>query len=106
MHGLPVFFSRLDCFSLDNDGITQRNCQIPGELAIEGLRAALEPRFRCGSRATSRQGDVLRHFEWGLWFADRLLLQSNGQLRLYERDHDWIGHVRQIVQCRETRAAL
>jgi CHAD domain-containing protein len=98
MLGLPVFFSRLDCFSLDNDGITQRNCQIPGELAIEGLRAALEPAFqvRIGEPRLAK-ATFYDTFEWGLWFADRLLLQSNGQLRLCERDHDWIGHVRQIV---------
>ena len=36
-------------------------------------------------------------FEWGVWFGDRLLYQSNGQLRLCERDHDWIGDVRHVL---------
>jgi CHAD domain-containing protein len=83
---------------LESDRIIRINCQIPAELEIEGLRAALEPVFGIRlSEPASAKAIFYDSFEWGIWFGDRLLYQSNGQLRLCERDHDWIGDVRQAL---------
>ena len=80
------------------ESATWKNCQIPAELELEGLCAALEPTFGL------RLGQVVRFkatfydtFEWGLWFGQRLLYQSEGQLRLCERVHDWIGDLRRAA---------
>jgi CHAD domain-containing protein len=83
---------------LESEPIIRRNCQIPTELEIAGVRAALEPAFgvQLGG-PTSAKATFYDTFEWGLWFGDRLLYQSNGALRLCERDHDWIGNVRQAL---------
>jgi CHAD domain-containing protein len=77
---------------------TWKNCQIPAELESEDLCAALEPAFGL------RRGQIVRAkatfydtFEWGIWFGRRLLYQSEGQLRLCERDHDWIGDLRGAI---------
>ena len=84
--------------SLESERATWRNCQIPAELEIEGVRAALEPAFgiRLGEPSLAK-ATFYDTFEWGIWFGDRLLYQSNGQLRLCERDHDWIGDVRHVL---------
>jgi CHAD domain-containing protein len=83
---------------LEGEPITRKNCQIPAELEIEGLRAALEPAFGIRlSEPTLAKATFYDTFEWGVWFEDRLLYQSNGQLRLCERDHDWIGDVRHVL---------
>ena len=83
---------------MESERATWKNCQIPGELESEGLCAALEPTFGL------RLGEVVRAkatfydtFEWGIWFGQRLLFQSEGQLRLCERDHDWIGDLRRAM---------
>ena len=83
---------------MESERVTQKNCQIPAELESEGLCAALEPTFGI------RLGEVVRAkatfydtFEWGIWFGRRLLYQSEGQLRLCERDHDWIGDLRRAI---------
>ena len=83
---------------MESERATWRNCQIPAELEIEGVRAALEPAFgiRLGEPASAK-ATFFDTFEWGIWFGDRLLYQSNGQLRLCERDHDWIGDVRHVL---------
>jgi CHAD domain-containing protein len=80
---------------LVSERATWKNCQIPAELESEDLWAALEPAFGL------RRGQIVRAkatfydtFEWGIWFGQRLLYQSQGQLRLCERDHDWIGDLR------------
>ena len=83
---------------MEGEHITRKNCQIPAELEIEGLRAALEPTFGIRlSEPSSAKATFYDTFEWGVWFGDRLLYQSNGQLRLCERDHDWIGDVRHTL---------
>ncbi len=83
---------------MESERATWKNCQIPAELESEGLRAALEPTFGL------RRGEVVRSkatfydtFEWGIWFGQRLLYQSEAQLRLCERDHDWIGKLRSAM---------
>lgn len=83
---------------MESERVTQKNCQIPAELESEGLCAALEPTFGI------RLGEVVRAkatfydtFEWGIWFGQRLLYQSEGQLCLCERDHDWIGDLRRAT---------
>jgi CHAD domain-containing protein len=83
---------------LESERVPQKNCQIPAELESGGLCAALEPTFGL------RLGEVVRTkatfydtFEWGIWFGQRLLYQSGGQLCLCERDHDWIGDLRRAT---------
>jgi CHAD domain-containing protein len=83
---------------LESERVPQKNCQIPAELESGGLCAALEPTFGL------RLGEVVRAkatfydtFEWGIWFGQRLLYQSGGQLCLCERDHDWIGDLRRAT---------
>jgi CHAD domain-containing protein len=83
---------------LEGDYIIRKNCRIPAELEIEGLRAALESAFGIRlSEPTSGKATFYDTFEWGVWFGDRLLYQSNGQLRICERDQDWIGDVRHTL---------
>jgi CHAD domain-containing protein len=80
---------------LESERVTRKNCQIPAELENEGLCAALESTFgfRLGEIVRAR-ATFFDTFEWGIWFGQRLLYQSDGQLRLCERDHDWIGDLR------------
>jgi CHAD domain-containing protein len=83
---------------LESEPVTWKNCQISAELEIEGLCAALEGAF--GVRLSERVGAKATFydtFEWGIWFGERLLYQSGGQLRLGERDHDWIGDLRRAI---------
>lgn len=83
---------------MESDHTIRKNCQIPTELEIEGLRAALEPAFGIRmSGPTSAKATFYDTFEWGIWFGDRLLCQSNGQLRLCERDRDWMGDLRHAL---------
>jgi CHAD domain-containing protein len=83
---------------LEGDRTAWKNCQISAELEIEALCAALEVAFglRLGEpvRAKATFYDT---FEWGIWFSQRLLYQSGGQLRLCERDHDWIGDLQHAM---------
>jgi CHAD domain-containing protein len=83
---------------LDGEPVIPKNCQIPTELAIEGVRAALEPAFGVHlSGPIAAKATFYDTFEWGVWFGDRLLFQSKGALRLCERDHDWMGDVRHVL---------
>ena len=92
---IASFFQRPTLSCLESDRIIRKNCQIPAELQIEGLRAALEPAFGVRlSEPASAKAIFYDSFEWGLWFGDRLLYHSRGRLRLCERDHDWIGDQR------------
>jgi hypothetical protein len=71
----------------------------PAELEIERLCAALEPSFqvRLGESVRAK-ATFFDTFEWGVWFGERLLASlSGGQLRLCERDHDWIGDLRHAI---------
>ena len=59
---------------------------------------------RLGANIRSSAREVVRAkatfydtFEWGIWFGQRLLYQSGGQLCLCERDHDWIGDLRRAT---------
>jgi len=80
---------------LESERVTWKNCQISAELEIEGLCAALEPTFGLRlSEPIRAKATFYDTFEWGLWFGESLLYQSGGQLRLCERDHDWIGDLR------------
>ena len=84
--------------ALESEPASQRNCQIPTELEIEHLRSALEPEFTIqASRARSAKATFFDTFEWSLWFGDRLLYHANGELRLCERDQDWIGDLRSAL---------
>ena len=75
-----------------------KNCQISAELEIEGLCAALKPAFGIRlSGPTPAKATFYDTFEWGVWFGDRLLYHSDGQLQLCDRDHDWIGDLRQTL---------
>jgi len=83
---------------LESERVTWKNCQIPAELGIEGLCAALEPAFGVRlSEPTRAKATFYDTFEWGVWFGERLLFQSGGQLRLCERDHDWISDLRHAL---------
>ncbi len=78
--------------------MTWKNCQISAELEIEGLCAALEGTFGVRlSEPVRAKATFYDTFEWGIWFGERLLYQSGGQLRLCERDHDWIGDLRRAI---------
>ena len=84
--------------ALESEPASQRNFQIPTELEIERLRTALEPEFTIqASRARSAKATFFDTFEWSLWFGDRLLYHANGELRLCERDLDWIGDLRSAL---------
>lgn len=77
---------------MESERVTWKNCEISAELEIEGLCAALEGTFRVRlGEAVRAKAAFYDTFEWGLWFGERLLYQSDGQLRLCERDRDWIG---------------
>ena len=92
------FLNGIQLFLLESGPVIRKNCQIPAELEIEGVRAALEPVFGVHlSEPTAAKATFYDTFEWGVWFGDRLLYQSNGALRLCERDHDWIGDVRHAL---------
>ena len=68
---------------MESEPVIPKNCQIPAELEIEGVRAALEPAFGvCLSGPTAAKATFYDTFEWGVWFGDRLLYQCNGALRL------------------------
>ncbi len=83
---------------MESEPVIPKNCQIPAELEIEGVRAALEPAFGVYlSGPTAAKATFYDTFEWGVWFGDRLLYQCNGALRLCERDQDWIGDVRHAL---------
>jgi CHAD domain-containing protein len=83
---------------LESERATWKNCQISAQLEIEGLRAALEAAFGVRlSEPIRTKATFYDTFEWGLWFGERLLLHSRGQLQLCERDHDWIGGLRQAL---------
>jgi CHAD domain-containing protein len=83
---------------LESEQATWKNCQIPAELELEGLGAALEPAFnvQVGAKVRSK-ATFYDTFEWGIWFGQRLLYQSGGQLHLCERNHDWIGNLRRAM---------
>jgi CHAD domain-containing protein len=83
---------------LESERFTWKNCQISAELEIEALCAALEPSFqvRLGESVRAK-ATFFDTFEWGVWFGERLLYLSGGQLRLCERDHDWIGDLRHAI---------
>jgi CHAD domain-containing protein len=87
---------------LESERATWKNCQIPAELESKALCAALEPTFGLRLGQTVRaKATFYDTFEWGIWFGERLLYHSEGQLRLCERDHDWIGD----LQCAMPMAA-
>jgi CHAD domain-containing protein len=83
---------------LESERATWKNCQIPAALEIEGLCAALEATFalRLG-QIVEAKATFYDTFEWGVWFGQRLLYQCEGQLRLCERDRDWIGDLRHAI---------
>lgn len=83
---------------MESERVTRKNCQVPAELESEALCAALEPTFglQLGKLVQSKVA-FYDTFEWGIWFGQRLLCQSEGQLRLCERDHDWIGDLRRAT---------
>ncbi len=86
------FWNSIGSLCLESERATWKNCQIPADLESEDLCAALEPTFglRLG-QPFREKATFYDTFEWGIWFSQRLLYQSEGQLRLCERDHDWIG---------------
>ncbi len=101
---MRVFLEWHRLVRLESERVTRKNCQIPAELESEGLCAALAPTFLL------RIGKIVRAkvtfydtFEWGIWFGQRLLYQSEGQLRLCERDHDWIGDLRHATAAAASR---
>jgi CHAD domain-containing protein len=83
---------------LESERVTWKNCQLSAELEIEGLCAALEAAFSIRlSEPVRRKAIFYDTFEWGLWFGERLLYQSGGELRLCELNDDWIGDLRRAI---------